>query len=311
MRRRAPSVGAAFLVGAALASVCAAESGGDAAAVDRGRYIFDAAGCFGCHTDVKGKGATLAGGRALTTPFGTFYSPNITPDPKSGIGGWTLEDFTRALRRGTAPDGGSYYPVFPYPSFTGMTDADVAALWAYLRTVPPVAQSNKEHKIRFPYGWRWLNRVWKALYFSPERFDAGPAPTDSTDPEAWRRGAYLVNALSHCGECHTPRGALGAKRQDLRLGGNPSGPDGKPVPNITPDPTHGIGRWSVDDITTYLQLGMDPTGDFAGGAMAEVVERTTGKLTPEDRLAIAVYLRALPPVDRAVAPVPGAPREQR
>ena len=300
MIRRTPFAWAApVLVWAALASGSVAETGDGADAVERGRYVFQAAGCFGCHTDVKGKGPALAGGRALVTPYGTFYGPNVTPDPVHGIGGWSFADFTRALRTGVAPDGRSYYPAFPYTSFTGMTDADIADLWAYLRTVAPVARADDAHELKVPYGWRWLNGVWKVLYFTSAPFAPGDAPDGVEDRESWRRGAYLVTVLGHCGECHSPRGALGAMRRDYLLAGNPAGPDGKPVPNITPHPKRGIGAWSPGDIATYLKIGMDPDGDFAGGAMAEVIEHTTGRLTDEDRAAIVVYLRALAPVDRA------------
>ncbi len=303
MPRHAPIAWAAPLLWAALASGTLAQADPDAAA--RGQYVFHAAGCYGCHTDVKGKGQALAGGRALDTPYGTFFGPNITPDAEHGIGGWTLEDLTRALRTGVAPDGRSYYPAFPYTSFTGMTDGDIADLWAYLRTVAPVARANTPHRLKFPYDWRWLNGVWKVLYFAPAPFDPGPPPDGVADAQAWRRGAYLVTVLGHCGECHSPRGALGAMRRDYLLAGNPAGPEGKPVPNITPHEKRGIGSWSAGDITTYLSIGMDPDGDFAGGAMAEVIEHTTGKLTKEDRAAIATFLLALPPVDRApTRPVP-------
>ena len=294
--------GALLLLWAALAPA-AAESGAEA--VRRGAYIFHAAGCYGCHTDVKGKGVPLAGGRALETPFGTFFGPNITPDPVHGIGGWTQEDFARALREGVAPDGRSYYPAFPYPSFTGMSDADVADLWVCLSTVAAAPRANDAHEMAFPYGWRGLNGIWKLLYFKPARFEAGEPPDGVADREAWRRGAYLVSAPGHCGECHSPRGALGAERRDHALSGNRKGPEGKPVPNITPHTRRGLGGWSAGDIATYLEIGMDPEGDFAGGAMAEVIEHTTGNLTPGDRKAIAVYLLSLPPVD---GPAPGPSR---
>lgn len=282
--------GAVLLPGAALAQA-------DAEAAKRGEYVFHASGCYGCHTDVKGKGAPLAGGRALETPYGTFYGPNITPDPEHGIGGWTLEDFARALRHGTAPDGRPYYPAFPYASFTGMSDADLADLWAYLSGVEAAPRANKAHALRFPYGWRRLNGIWKLLYFKPARFEAAAPPDGVADRGAWIRGAYLVSALGHCGECHSPRRALGAERRDRALSGNVKGPEGKPVPNITPNPKGGIGGWSAGDVATYLEIGMDPEGDFAGGAMAEVIEHTTGKLTPADRRAIALYLLSLPPLD--------------
>lgn len=274
-------------------------------ATRRGAYVFQAAGCLGCHTDVKNKGSPLAGGRALKTPFGTFHAPNITPDREFGIGTWTEEDLTRALRQGVAPNGQSYYPAFPYTSFAGMTDADIADLWAYLRIVEPVAEPSREHLLAFPFNLRTLTGIWRALYFAPGEFDAGPTPENAAgEAESWRRGAYLVRVLGHCGECHTPRGVLGAVDNGLMLGGNPAGPDGGPVPNITPQPGSGIGDWSREDIVTYLQMGMDPAGDFAGGAMAEVVENTTSRLTPDDRQAIALYLSTLPPVERKIVRQP-------
>ncbi|MEN8197289.1 MAG: c-type cytochrome, partial [Pseudomonadota bacterium] len=148
----------------------------DEAAIRRGEYVFHAAGCYGCHTDVKGKGAPLAGGRRLKTPFGDFIGPNITPDPDHGIGGWTLADFTRALREGVSPAGDPYYPAFPYTSFSRMEEEDIADLWAWLQTVEPADTENGEHELDFPYGWRWLTGVWRALYFSPGDFEAGEPP---------------------------------------------------------------------------------------------------------------------------------------
>lgn len=305
MRFSADAVSVALLLAAGLllgpAAIAQDSTELDAAA--RGKYVFDAAGCYGCHTDEKNGGAPLAGGRALKTPFGTFYGPNITPDANDGIGRWTFEDFTRAVRQGKAPDGSSFYPVFPYTSFTGMNDADVADLWAYLQSVEPVAEPSKAHDVGFPFSIRWLNSVWQALYFEPGRFDAGEPPPGvaTVDVEAWRRGAYLVHALTHCSECHTPRGVLGAKKEALPLAGNADGPDGDPAPNITPDHATGIGDWSIGDVTTYLQIGMLPDGDFAGSAMAEVIKNSTGKMTDADRRAIAVYVRALAPIEHRVA----------
>jgi len=281
----------------------AAQGAADEAAIRRGEYVFSAAGCFGCHTDVKGKGAPLAGGRRLKTPFGDFLGPNITPDPDHGIGGWTLVDFTRALREGVSPGGDPYYPAFPYTSFSRMNEADIADLWAWLQTVEPADTENREHELGFPYGWRRLIGIWRTLYFAPGDFDAGdpPASLGEEDRETWERGAYLVRVLGHCGECHTPRGWLGASDSSLFLGGSTAGAEGAPVPNITPDDATGIGRWSLADIEGYLEIGMDPDGDFAGGAMGEVIENTTGKLTPEDRRAIALFLKSLPAVERKVA----------
>jgi len=165
-------------------------------AVSRGEYLVRAGGCFSCHT-VAGE-EKLAGGRALATPFGTFYSPNITPDPETGIGRWTDAQFLRALREGVRPDGGNYFPVFPYPSFTGITDGDALALKAYLFSLPPVHRKNRPHDVAFPFSWRFLQTGWKLLFFTPGPFQAAPDRSVT-----YNRGAYLVTALAHCGECHT------------------------------------------------------------------------------------------------------------
>lgn len=272
----------------------------DQEAIRRGEYIFRAAGCSGCHTDVKG--APLAGGRALKTPFGTLYGPNITPDPDHGIGGWTLVDFTRALRQGVSPAGEYYYPAFPYTSYSGMADVDIADLWAYLQTVAPSSEARLEHELDFPYSMRWLLGPWRSLYFDPVAFTAdSPAPATVEDAVVWRRGAYLARALAHCGECHTPRGSLGARDDTRELAGNAQGPDGDPAPNITPHDPSGIGAWSVDEIVDYLEIGMKPDGDFAEGAMAEVIENSTGALSAADRRAIAIWLVTLAPVEARIA----------
>jgi mono/diheme cytochrome c family protein len=259
-------------------------------AVRRGEYVFNAAGCLGCHTDVKGGGKPLAGRRPLATPFGVFYTPNITPDPANGIGKWSLEDFRRALRHGEMPSGAPYYPVFPYTSFTRMSDGDIADLFAYLKTREPVAQANKPHEIRFPFGWRFLMRFWRVLYF-----DEGPLQPVPGKPADWNRGRYLVEAVAHCGECHTPRNALGAVEEDRAFAGVRGGPDGQNAPNITPDRDSGIGSWSVEDITTLLQSGQTPDFDWVGSGMGEVVNNSTSKLTDDDRRAIAAFLKSLPP----------------
>jgi mono/diheme cytochrome c family protein len=256
----------------------------------QGAYLANAAGCEDCHTDRGRGGQPYAGGRALATPFGTFYSPNITPDPETGIGRWSDEQFLRALRDGVRPDGANYFPVFPYPSFTKIADADARAIKAYLFSLPAVRQANRAHDISFPISWRFLQNGWKLLFFSPSPFR--PAPERS---ETHNRGAYLVTALAHCGECHTPRNWFGAMEPDRFLAGNPDGPDGKTVPNITPDPETGIGNWSEEDITTLLKTGQTPEFDFVGGAMGEVV-RNTSRLDDADRRAIAVYLKSLPPI---------------
>ena len=177
-----------------------------------------------------------------------------------------------------------------------MTEQDLVDLKAYLDTVPPVAKAVPAHELRFPFGFRPLLKGWRLLFFHAETFEPDPAK-----PESWNRGAYIVNGPGHCGECHTPRNALGAPERDRFLAGNPNGPDGKAVPNITPNPDNGIGEWSQTDITFALQTGILPDGDVLGGAMAEVVEDATSHLTPDDRAAIAEYLLSLPPLEGAAA----------
>ncbi|MFQ5954638.1 MAG: c-type cytochrome [Kiloniellales bacterium] len=285
----------------ALCLVVFTSAAGSAAGTDpalrRGEYVFRAAGCVSCHTDLKNKGPRLAGGRALKTPFGTFYGPNITPDTTHGIGAWTEADFVRALRRGVSPDGAHYFPAFPYAAYTRMTNADLRALWAYLRAQPPVERPNRPHDLRFPFNLRFLIGPWKWLYFEP-----GPQRPEAGRSAAWNRGAYLVEALGHCAECHTPRTLLGGLDRDRHMAGTRDGPEGKPVPNITPDAATGIGDWSRGDVTTLLKFGMLPDGEFVGGLMAEVVEHSTRYLTPEDRAAIVDYIRSLPAIHNDLRP---------
>lgn len=251
----------------------------------RGKYLFDAAGCGGCHTDTKHKGAFLAGGLRLQTPFGSFYSPNITPHKEYGIGNWSDDDFVRAATYGIGPDGRHYFPVFPFPSFTGISRQDLIDIKSYIFTTPAVGKPNRNHDVSAPFGWRFLNVFWKWLFFHPGPFVADPART----PE-WNRGAYLVEALSHCGECHTPRNLLGAINRNMALAGTADAPDGGIVPNITPDKETGIGNWSPDELRDLLKDGMLPDGDFVGDSMAEVVENTTSRLTDGDINAMISYL---------------------
>ena len=271
--------------------------------VDHGAVLFAVAGCANCHTVEGDDAQPLAGGRALETPFGTFYGPNITPDPEHGIGGWTDAEFLAAMSQGVAPDGGDYYPVFPYTSFTHMTPEDMLDLKAYLFSQPAVAQPNLPHVIAFPYEIRQVVTFWKLL-----NFESGTIPDDPAHDDAWNRGRYLVTALGHCGECHTPRDGMGAAMTDMLLAGTETGPTGDPVPNITPDPETGIGGWSERDLAFFLQAGMTPSGDFAGGEMSEVI-RGTAELTDEDRAAIASYLLSLPPINNQVGPPRPAPSE--
>jgi mono/diheme cytochrome c family protein len=282
----APGVFLAFALCLGTGCACAqARDGQDEVA--RGAYLAKAGGCVACHTEDR-KGATpYAGGRALKTPFGIFYGPNITPDPQAGIGRWSEADFARAMREGVRPDGANLFPAFPYPSFTNITDSDLKALWAYLRTLPPSSKASRKHDLRAPFGWRWLVTPWKWLYFRP-----GPFKPDPAASQAVNRGAYLVRALGHCGECHTPRNWLGGPRRDRMLAGG-TGPDGKGVPNITPTK---LKKWSDADLKEFLTTAITPDGDIANKTMSEVVNDTTSQLTPGDRDALIAYLRSLPAI---------------
>lgn len=254
--------------------------------VKNGQYIAKAAGCVGCHTDNKPGSAPFAGGRALDTPFGIFYGPNITPHKVNGLGAWSEDDFRRALRRGERRDGSHYFPAFPYPSFTGMADADVRDLWAYLRSLPPDARANRAHELKFPFGWRWLVTFWKWLYFTP----APPLATAPIGATA-SRGAYLTLALGHCGECHTPRSFLGGPKLDRWLAGAKLA-EGR-SPNLTPTR---LKKWGDADLTKFLQTGLTMEGDLVAETMGEVVQNTTSQLTSADQQAMVAYLRSLPPL---------------
>jgi mono/diheme cytochrome c family protein len=275
----------------AAALVLPLAAAGEDALVARGEYLFHAALCADCHTADDGE--PLAGGRPIESPFGTFYTTNITPDPDYGIGAWSFEDFARALREGVSPEGLNYYPAFPYTSFTELREDDVRALKAYLDTVPPVAQPNRPHDLVWFARWRVPLGIWKRLYFEP-----GPFEPVADRSAQWNRGAYLAQAATHCAECHSPRDWLGGIEPDARYAGADQGVEGGGTPNITPDKEYGIGGWTPDMLAFYLETGMTPDGDFAGGAMATVIDHGTGKLTKEDRAAIASYILSLPPVAR-------------
>jgi mono/diheme cytochrome c family protein len=253
---------------------------------ERGELLFHIGGCTNCHTAKNGP--PLAGGDPLPTPFGTFHPPNITPDPETGIGGWTDEDFIRAMREGRAPDGTPYYPAFPYTSYRNMLEDDLRALKAYLDTLPAVRQETAPQELGFPYDQRWGLHLWQWLFLDREdAFEADPSQS-----EAWNRGAYLVLGPGHCAECHTPRSWYGALDRGHLFAGAGAGKER--VPNITSS-SDGIGDWSTSDITTFLKLGIKPDGDFVGGEMARIVSNATSKLPQEDIDAIAAYLQSLPP----------------
>ena len=261
--------------------------------VKRGEYLITAGGCVSCHTDFKKKGKPFAGGAPIKTPFGAFYPPNITPDKTHGIGNWSDADFIRAMRDGKNPDGAHYFPAFPYTSYTQITEPDLKAMKAYLFSIAAVAQASTPHDISFPFSWRFLQTGWKLLFFRNERFVADPTKSAEIN-----RGAYLSNALAHCGECHTPRNVLGGLDYDRWMAGTKDGPEGEAVPNLTPDPKTGL-TWTVPEIVEYLTSGQNPDFDFAGSLMAEVIEHNTGKLTKTDLTAIAAYLKSLKPIASA------------
>ena len=275
----------------AVACLAAAAAAADTA-VERGRYIFFATGCIACHSAEQ----VLAGGRPLETPFGTFHPPNITPSREQGIGEWTQEEFERALRFGISPRGEHYYPAFPYPSYTQMTQADIRALYAYLMSLPAASRLNEPHELHWPYSLRPLIAYWKDGAFAPGAYS--PDPDRSAQ---WNRGAYLANALGHCSECHTARGFLGMPDRDRYLAGTCNGPEGRVVPNITPDRATGIGGWSQQQLTDFLGSGRRPDGSMTGSLMLEVLGTGGMRLSEPDRQALAVYLLSLPPVDHNLA----------
>jgi mono/diheme cytochrome c family protein len=255
----------------------------------RGLYLSKAGGCVGCHTEDKQEAQPYAGGRELKTPFGTFYGPNITPHPQAGIGRWSEQDFFRAMRQGERPDGAHYYPAFPYTSFTRITDPDLRDLWAYLRSLPQSSRENRPHELGWPYRWRRLIWGWKWLFFEPGAFKPNPSKSDQVN-----RGAYLTNALGHCGECHTPRNFLGGPRKNRYLAGAKVGE--ATATNLTPTR---LKKVSDDYLREVLQTGLTPDGDILSEAMGEVVRNTTGQLTREDLDALIAYLRSLPPLPDA------------
>jgi mono/diheme cytochrome c family protein len=269
--------------------------GAELSPLQRGEYIFRATGGCTCHTDHEHKGALLAGGRPLKTPFGIVYSTNITSDPQTGIGNWSDTDFIKAMTEGIGPTGVRYFPVFPYTSFTRMTEQDLRDLKAYLFSIPTVVQENKPPELIPPFGWRFNLIVWNWFNFRPGTFQ--PDPHQSTE---WNRGAYLVTALGHCAECHTPRNFMGGLKTKMFYAGSVEGPEGQLAPNITTDQSTGIGEWSIPDIVWFLENGLKPDGDDTQGLMSEMIEHGYKYLTKADLQAIAVYLKSLPPIQNKV-----------
>ncbi|MBJ3774052.1 c-type cytochrome [Acuticoccus sp. 2012] len=282
----AGAVGAAAVVAALTwvplrrgAPVAAAEPGNP----QRGAYLARTAGCIACHTDLAGGGKPLAGGPPLDTAFGTFRGPNLTTDADAGIGDWSLDDFATAVRRGVSPSGAPLYPVFPYTFYAGLTDQDVADLYAAFRTVAPVATSAPAHDIPFPFSWRPALKLWRLLNMPDPQVTGGGDGTGSD------RGRYLVENVVHCGACHTPRGPLGGRIEARRLEGGDDLPGGGSAPPITAAALAADG-WTEPALAASLQTGIGIDGDAFGGAMGEFVSDTTRFLTEDDRLAIAAYL---------------------
>ena len=287
-------MGAALALGLVLCRVpVAAGQGGwpSASEVARGRYVFGATGGCGCHTVPKGQ--VNAGGRRYDGPFGTVYSSNITPDRQTGIGTWTDEQIIAAIRLGRRPNGERLLPVHPFPVFNGMAEEDLRAVVAFLRTTPPVTRQNQARRISVPLFESVFLPAWLTA-FAPRETPPPRAPTAGP-----ARGEYLVKAVGHCGECHTPRTLTMASDNSRFLAGAPKGPEDQAIPNITPDPDTGIGKWSVEEIADYLGSGNKPDGDVVGGLMAELIEGTLSgykDLTQADRTAIAQYLKTVPPI---------------
>ncbi|NNL06813.1 MAG: cytochrome c [Gammaproteobacteria bacterium] len=252
----------------------AEEVGPDPAIFEKGRYLFDAANCYACHTDVDNDGSSLAGGRALETEFGTFYTPNITPDKTTGIGNWSDEDFINALTQGIAPDGSHYYPSFPYLSYQSMTTDDILAIKAYLFNQPAVSQQNRPHELNW-YLSEFSLRLWKIL----NEYIATPVTHEGS------RGSYLVDVLGHCNECHTPRNMLGMLKMQHRLQGN----EDLSTPDISAS-NEGIGDWRKQELADLFKYGELPDGDYVADHMGEVVDNSTSKWTDQDLNAVIDYL---------------------
>lgn len=249
--------------------------------VARGKTLVVSGDCIACHT-ARG-GAPFAGGRALQTPFGTIMAPNITPDYATGLGGWSADDFARAMHEGRRPRGGYLYPAFPYPYYTKVTRADLDAIYAYLRTLAPVTNQINRNTLPFPFNIRLSMLGWNALFFKPSTF-----VPDETRSDEFNRGAYIVEGLGHCGACHTPFNAFGASEAGKHLQGNQV--DNWTAPNITNDMHAGLGKWSVEEIVQYLKTGQTATA-LASGLMKDVIENSTSNMSDADLKAIAVYLK--------------------
>jgi mono/diheme cytochrome c family protein len=273
----------------------------DPALLRKGEYLARAGDCIACHTAREGK--TFAGGLPMKTPFGTLYTSNITPDPQTGIGAWTSDQFYQMMHNGRFPDGGLVYPAMPFGSYTKVTREDSDAIFAYLRSVAPVRQPNRPHDLTFPFNNRSLIIGWRTLFFKEGEFK--PDPTKSSE---WNRGAYLVEGLGHCGMCHTAINALGGSSESQAFEGGLIPMQNWYAPSLTSNKEAGLGEWSLEEITDYLRVGVSRRGAVYG-PMAEVVYNSTQYLNDEDIRAMAVYLKGLAQgssPDKASAQLPSA-----
>ena len=289
------AVGAA-VIGAAVfwvvtipATVPASALGTHVPSAANGKEMFYAGGCAACHaTPGQDDKTRLGGGLGLKSPFGTFYVPNISPDPNDGIGKWSEADFVTAMLKGTSPDGRHYFPAFPYPSYQRMRIEDLRDLFAHIKTLPAVQGRVRDHDVPFPFNLRRTLGGWKFLFL-----DGKPFQPDGSKSAQWNRGAYLVNGPGHCAECHSPRNPFGGIVAKQRFAGGPN-PEGEGwVPNIT---QQGLGDYSAEDIVLLLETGRSPDGEALGGSMIPVI-RNTSQLSSESRDAMAAYIKSLPPVE--------------
>jgi mono/diheme cytochrome c family protein len=267
----------------------------NAGLVERGEYLAQAGDCAACHT-VKG-GKPFAGGFAFKLPFGTLYSSNITPDRETGIGAWSDADFLKAVHQGIAPDGTRLYPAFPYAAYTMMTDDDVLAIKAYLFSLPPVHQETPPNTFSFPFNQRWTMAFWSAFFNPNERY----RPNTAQSPE-WNRGAYIAEAMGHCGDCHTPRNLAQAIDNRAKFKGAVAA--GWQAYNITPDRETGVGAWSDETLAQFIHTGHVDGYGTASGPMGEAIDNSLSHLVPEDIKALVVYLRTVPPLSDPALPAP-------
>jgi mono/diheme cytochrome c family protein len=291
-----PKVALADYRGASPAGVPASLAKADI--VERGEYLAKAADCMVCHTTPGGK--QYAGGLAFKLPFGALYSTNITPDKETGIGNYSDQDFLNAVLRGKRHDGARLYPAMPYTSYTYMSDADALAIKAYLFSLPAVRAAAPDNTLMFPFNQRWGMMFWSALFNPDTRY----TPDTSKSPE-WNRGAYLAEALAHCGECHTPRNLAFALNNRQKFAGALTA--GWRAFNISSDKATGIGGWSDDDLAAYLSTGHAKGHGTASGPMGEAVDHSLSRLAPEDIRAMVAYLRTVPPVASTDMPATTAP----